>query len=298
MCAISFFFFRAFQKNWIAIESHDLKFKAHFAFMSFASMMLSYLLTSYAWFLTINRLSENNKMTFPETIAVVNTSGLTKYIPGKIWSYALQMYWLVKSGFPKSLILYVNALNIFVSLISATMLGLVFLVFSPGNIPLSIILPFLLFVLIFDGAVISFGPKLFNRFILLVNKFFNRDIQYYNTPTNLFVCLHAVHSASAFCFGMGAYYLCIGIGLDVSHGRMFLVMSALMISDAIGFLIFIVPGGLGVREGIMYFMLQGASTGALSLILPIATRIVSMLVDVCLGTLGFVLLKRLHNKHT
>ena len=178
------------------------------------------------------------------------------------------------------------------------MLGLGFLFFSPGAIPLTIIFPFLLLVLIFDGAFISFGPKIFNRFIFQANKFFKRDIRYYNTPAKLLVYLHGAHIASAFCFGMGAYCLCFGIGFDVSFRSMLLIMASMIVSDVIGFLAVIVPGGLGIREGIMYFMLQGASTGALSLILPIAARIVSMLVDICLGTLGFVLLKRFQIKHT
>ena len=70
-------------------------------------------------------------------------------------------------------------------------------------------------------------------------------------------------------------------------------MSSMMLSDVIGFLTVIVPGGLGVREGVMYFILKGDTPKTLSLILPIASRIISMLVDVTLGTIGIVLLKKL-----
>ena len=43
----------------------------------------------------------------------------------------------------------------------------------------------------------------------------------------------------------------------------FLVMSSMMLADVIGFLAVIVPGGLGVREGVMYLMLAGISIPAI-----------------------------------
>ena len=74
-------------------------------------------------------------------------------------------------------------------------------------------------------------------------------------------------------------------------------MASMMISDVIGYIgIHFVPGGLGVREGVMYFMLQGVSNAVFPLVLPIATRVVSMLADLCAGTISFILLKNLENK--
>jgi hypothetical protein len=236
-------------------------------------------------------LSGKNKITFSESIATVNTSNLTKYIPGKVWSYALQMFWLEKAGFPKSLILYVNLVNVFVSLITSMMLGIAYLACSPGTFPFMAIVPFLIILIIFDVAFIKYNSIVFNRLIFIFNTLFKRNIQYYDTSKKLLFSLHVIYFISAFCFGMGAYLMCFGIGFDVADRDMYSVMSSMMISDVIGFLTVIAPGGLGVREGVMYFMLKGASSGALSLILPIATRIVSMLVDILLGTLGIVMLR-------
>jgi uncharacterized membrane protein YbhN (UPF0104 family) len=70
-----------------------------------------------------------------------------------------------------------------------------------------------------------------------------------------------------------------------------LVISASMISDVIGFLAFIVPGGLGVREGIMYLLLEGISLKPLQLVLPVASRVVTMLVDILLGLVALRLLR-------
>jgi uncharacterized membrane protein YbhN (UPF0104 family) len=125
-----------------------------------------------------------------------------------------------------------------------------------------------------------------------VNRILKRGIGHYHLPGKLFFQLHLINLLAAFCFGIGAYFLCFGIGFDVAGRDIFPVMSSMMLSDVIGFLAVIVPGGLGVREGVMYLILKEDASKALSLILPIASRIVSMLVDVTLGTIGIVLLKK------
>jgi hypothetical protein len=222
---------------------------------------------------------------------MVNTSNLTKYIPGKVWSYALQMYWMEKEGFPKSLVLFVNLMNLYISLIAALILGLVFLVFLPGKFPLTVTVPLLIGLTGFEMVFLVFNSPIVNGLLSMINRIFKRDIKYFETSPKLISYLHVIYFAAAFSFGMGAWLLCFGIGFDVATGRMLSVMSAMMISEVAGFLAFIAPGGLGVREGVMYLLLRGAPSGALIFILPFATRIMSMLVDVILGALGLALLK-------
>jgi uncharacterized membrane protein YbhN (UPF0104 family) len=293
VAAVSYFFFREFQKNWLSIRSFELKFNTYFVFLSCTAVGINYLLTTYGWHYTLNSLSGSRKLTYPESIAIVNTSNLTKYIPGKIWSYALQVYWLSKEGFSNSLVLYVYVVNIVVVSLASLMLGVGYLIIFPVSIPPSVTVPLLLILLMFDMTFIEFNSTLFKRGISMVNKLFNRNMEYFETPRSLLLHLHLIHFVSAFFFGMGAYLVCFGIGFDLPQGSMPAVMSSLMISDVIGFFAIIVPGGLGVREGVMYMVLRGVSSGALPLMLPIAARIVSMLADVVLGLTGFMTLKKI-----
>jgi uncharacterized membrane protein YbhN (UPF0104 family) len=289
--AVSFYFIREFQKNWMNIHAFALNLDWRFVVLSFAAIAVTYLLATYGWFLTVNALSDR-KITFSASVATVNTGNLTKYIPGKVWSYAFQMYWLADAGFSKSLILYVNLVNLYVALITSTILGLSYLIFSPAKF-LGALPPYLLaaFVL-FDLWFIKFHAIFFKRFISAFNRTFKREIGYYETPTRLLLRLHLINFTAAFFFGLGAYLLCFGIGFAVDRGTMLLIMSSMMIADVMGFVAVIVPGGLGVRESVMYLLLSGASSAALALILPIATRIVSMIVDIFLGSIGFLLLRQ------
>jgi uncharacterized membrane protein YbhN (UPF0104 family) len=295
--AVSYFFYRAFQKNWSIVQSYRLTIEMFHVSVSFFCIVIAFLLHTYGWFITLNSLSRDKKISLWESIATVNISNLTKYIPGKIWSYALQMYWLVNAGFSKSLVLYVNFINLFITLIASSLLGVCYLVLSSSNIfPFTLVLTFLASLMVFDILFIKYNSTIFNRLIFLFNKIYKKDIRYFDISKRLLVQLHLVYFISAFCFGLAAYSMCFGIGLGVADEGMFSVMSAMIISDVVGFLAVIVPGGLGVREGVMYFLLKGETSGALFLILPIATRIIGMSVDVLLGITGLFLLKRMTSK--
>jgi uncharacterized membrane protein YbhN (UPF0104 family) len=63
-----------------------------------------------------------------------------------------------------------------------------------------------------------------------------------------------------------------------------------------GFLAIVVPGGIGVREGLMYAILGGELSGSLAIVMPVASRLLNMGVDIVLGAVAFKLLRTLMPK--
>jgi uncharacterized membrane protein YbhN (UPF0104 family) len=293
--AISIFFLGEFQRNWESIQAYDLNFNALYIFLSFATIAINYLLTTYGWFVALNALSNTAKITFPESIAAVDTGLLTKYLPGKVWSYAFQIYWLAKAGFSKSLILYVSFINLYTSLMTSMLLGLSYLVFFPQIFPSAVTFSLLSMLLFLDFCFINYNSYIFGKLTPVLNGILKRDIGYFEMPKKLFLYLHLINLLAAFSFGASAYFSCLGLGFTIGTNKITLVMSSLIIADVMGFVAIIVPGGLGVREGAMYLLLTGVSTTALSLLLPIATRVVTMLVDISLGTTAVALLNSYKN---
>ena len=92
LCVI-WFFARAFRRNWAEVRAHEFDLSWPFLLGSALATLAAILLATYAWYASINALS-SGKVDFRQSIAAANLSGLTKYIPGKVWSYALQMYFL------------------------------------------------------------------------------------------------------------------------------------------------------------------------------------------------------------
>lgn len=286
-----FFFARAFRNNWAAVSAHSFRLDGPLLFIAFVATVLTLLLATYAWHISINSFLTGDKITFSQSMAAVNSSGLTKYIPGKVWSYALQLYWLADLGLSKSVVVYVNLLNLLVSMITALLLGLACLVFSSTKLPLAVSLAPFCVLLLFDVVWVKFDAALLDGVVSVVNRIFKKNITFLGVPGHLLFRLHLVHGAANGVSGCSAYLLCRAMNYHLEPRATLLVVAATLVSDVIGFLAFLVPGGIGVREGMMYMMLDGTSTGPLALLLPLVSRVVSMVADIGVGVVALKLLR-------
>ncbi|MCJ7786034.1 MAG: hypothetical protein MUP41_19045, partial [Desulfobacterales bacterium] len=97
-------------------------------------------------------------------------------------------------------------------------------------------------------------------------------------------------------FGLAGYAACYGIGCDIPAEMAFPVSAATLFSDMLGFVMFLSPGGLGIREGAMFFLLEGITGKRIALLLPLALRIITMSSDLILGIAGFVFLRKYAGK--
>lgn len=291
IAGVAFFFFRALKRNWNEIQAAKLEFHYPLLLTAALFMLACYLLSTYAWHATVNALSIR-KLSFAQSVATFNASSLTKYLPGKFWSYALQMYWLGGVGFSKSLVMYANIVNLVISIVTTILAGLVCLLFSSSNLPPAMVLGALSLVLVGGVGLVRFSGAVFRALVTLASRWLKRDVRYFELSLKVTLELHVIHLLSAVAAGASTYFVCLGIGYWVGPRDAALVMASSLISDVAGVLAFIVPAGLGVREGIMYLMLDGVSLGALSLVLPIASRGVNMVVDLGLGAFALRLLRR------
>jgi len=287
-----YFFFRAFRRNWADVKAHEFRIAPLFVAGALLAAFTTCLLATFAWYSAMNELSRS-KIGFRQSVAAVNASSLTKYIPGKIWSYALQMYWLDGLGFSKALIVYVNLVNLLISLGTSLILGLLCLVVSGGGLPVRLVVGALFGLLVIDACSILFNRALLNVLIGVANRLLKRSFSYFEIKKSLLVKLHLIHLVSGVTSGLGAYLFCFGIGYRIDLNRALVVIGSSLVSDVVGFLAIIVPGGLGVREGLMYKMLGGSATGTLALVLPVASRMMNMFVDITLGAVALKLLQTL-----
>lgn len=292
LLAVGGFFARAFSRSWATFAAQHFQLRYPLLVLAALATAATSLLATVGWTLCLNRLS-SAKLSFGEGVAMFNSSSLTKYVPGKVWSYALQMYWLSRRNVPKPLVAYVNLLNLWVSMAMSLGLGLGYLLLSSTTLPRSLTLAALVAVLGADLVSIRFSGPLFNGVLGLLHRLLKREMTYFEVPLGLMLELHLVHLLAALSSGAAMYCACLGIGFEVTLNQALLVMASLLIADVIGFLAVFVPGGLGVREGVMYLLLGGGASGSLAVMLPIASRLLSMLVDVAVGGVALKLLRDL-----
>lgn len=288
--AVLGFFWHAFRANWETIRAHRFEFRPAFAALALLAFLATTFLGTWAWHASFNAVSRH-QLTIRESVAVVNASAFVKYIPGKVWSYAFQMYWLSKRGITKSLVVYVNLINTAVTLLTAALLGMVLLLLSPEQVAWELVLALLAVLAVLDFVCIRFNAALFGLLLKVVNRVFRKSIERLDIPLNVMLLLHLLHMAANVTFAAAIWAVCFAIGYEPDLLQASRVMAAFLLAEVVAFVTLISPGGVGVRESVMYALLGGAASGSFALLVPLAARAVSMLGDLIVGSVALRLLK-------
>lgn len=288
-----YFFIREFYANYGSISKFEFRINWFYLFVSQFLLIFVSLAGTYFWQRLLGIITSQH-ISFRESIAIVNTSQLTKYLPGKVWSYAIQMLLLSKKGISKTIVLYTNLFLTITSLFASTFWGLLYFVcFSPNNKRLWLLLLFL-FLIIYFGFI--FLNQFFLKVIIkIVQRLFKTTIAYTHINIGWIIIFQFLYLLVNAIFGLTGYFSALGLGFSLAFQEVFAIAASLIIGDLIGFIILIAPGGLGVREGIMLALLEVLGNKNLALILPIGTRIIGMISDLLLGGIGFIFLKKYYS---
>ena len=290
----SYFFIREFYANYDSISKFDFKINWFYLLTSQFLLILVAMGGTYFWQLLLKMITSQH-VSFRESLAIVNTSQLTKYLPGKLWSYALQMLLLSKKGISKTVVLYANLFLMMTSLFASTFLGLLyFACFSTNQNKLWLLLLFV-FLIIYFGFIFL-NQSCLKLLIKIVQKLFKKTINYTHIDVKWIIIFQLMYLLANAIFGITGYLLALGLGFSVSIQDIFAIAASLIIADMIGFIVLIAPGGLGVREGIMFALLATLGDKNLALILPIGTRIMGMISDFLLGAVGFIFFKKYYSR--
>jgi uncharacterized membrane protein YbhN (UPF0104 family) len=138
--------------------------------------------------------------------------------------------------------------------------------------------------------------RVFKGIVHLVNRVFRKDIVFFELPLSFMLKMQAGLIVSNVLFGLAGYAACYGMGCDIPAEMVLPVSAATLFADMLGFVMFLSPGGLGIREGAMFFLLDGITGKRIALLVPLALRIITMCSDLILGLTGFVLLRHYAGK--
>ena len=272
--------------NWAALQNFRLEFKLHYLASALILYLAGYLLDTYAWQVCMNRGRRGIDLDFPQSLAVLHGSGLMKYLPGRIWSYTAQLVWLRKYGFGAPVILFVNLISILGSMFVSVCFGLIYLAAYLSRLSLATAaLAFLVLVLL-NLAFIKWNTPVMNRIIALVSRLLKKEIEPVQNSSSLIIIMEIAHTGSWALVAAGAYLLGRGIGVDIPAAQTFALLSSMAVSWVAGYVAFILPAGLGVRELIMLSMLQGVVDPRTALLFPVLTRLMDLLAVVVLGLLS------------
>ena len=190
-------------------------------------------------------------------------TGVSRYLPGGIWHFGGRIIWLSQLPVP----LKASTRTVVAEQISVLWVALVssmFFVFSKGlsSLLLQALLGLMCFLLLIAASVI-----LTWTFKAADCEDRSRRIQSFKQITLYF--------AFWLCYGISIYTLIIALDYPIQQIESFTIIGYASLSWAVGYLIIFVPGGLGVREGVLTVLLSALLPFPIAGTIALLARLVS-----------------------
>lgn len=274
-----FFLGRALYRNLGDMSAYQWNLKPQFLALSFICLLANLAIAAFAWKRVL--LLFGVRLPFDQSFKITFVSGLGKYLPGKVWPYLSQIYLSGKAEISKSITLF-SVLLLFG--ISSLVGALVFIsslflwgVFSPLAI-LALLLAFsALTLMILSPSILN---KMLRALIFLSNKlrpgFFPGELVIRGRPRRVGEVV-LIFAANWVVFGTAVHFL-VNSFYSFDLTQSVILCGIFAVSVMSGIVSFFVPAGLGVREGVLSYLLAS--------FVPVSTAVVISLVMRMWTTLG------------
>lgn len=213
---------------------------------------------------------------------------LGKYLPGSVWSVVVQADMAKGLGVPRSRTAVVGLLTIMISALTGMIAGLpalpALLTREAGAVP-----PWAIVAVILALAVLLW-PPLLNRGIRTAMRLLRRDpLPHDLTPAAVGL------SALWFTLSWGAGGLAVWVmarsvapaGYDGWH-LLLVSVSGYLLAAGIGMFSFIVPAGVGVRDGVLVLLLATSMPVAAATAVVVVSRFLTVVADVAWAGAGWL----------
>lgn len=252
-----------------------------------------YLMRSFLWHFLLKE--KGIKISFKENTYRFTFSELKRYTPGNIWSFLSRASQFRQLGVDKKTIgaaIFADIQLVIVGCALASIPAIPWLINSQSELKSKVLalLPFSLIVIIIYFAITTF---LYRRKYDPKSSFISSlFLPGYNMNSKFKLVLISV--ATYTIFGIGNYVAMLSVhSLEFSN---FITLSSFFVfSLLIGYLSFITPMGLGVREGVVILGLSKLMSAADAGFVSIFTRIVLVMSELTFLFLLFIWKKTLKN---
>jgi uncharacterized membrane protein YbhN (UPF0104 family) len=251
-------------QNLGEISLYQWKIRYEFLVLSFLCLVVNLAVASYAWKKILTLF--HHSLPLDQSFKIMSVSATGKYVPGKVWQYLGQIYLGRKAGLPKSVTFFSMILLFLVYNLVGVLVFLFSLFFWRSFSPLPISVFSGVFISIF---VVALYPPILNRVLKILFRLFKREPLTIEARFDQILHILLILLVDWIIFGIGAYLL-LNSFYSIDLSQTVILCGIFAISVIAGILSFIVPAGLGVREGVQSYLL--------SLFIPVSMAILISLV--------------------
>ncbi|AJA46438.1 hypothetical protein CPAST_c03380 [Clostridium pasteurianum DSM 525 = ATCC 6013] len=236
--------------------------------------------SSYAW-KSILEFINKDKIPFNEITGVYVKSNIAKYLPGNFMHFAGRNLLAGKLGFKQLDITFCSILEILMLVFTSLILSCIFAMRSLKSsieyvltkVNISIVVAVILAVILVIAISIWFICKR-TKFLKNYSHLFTKGF------LKLLVKLFFIYGLTLVVPGV-FLLLCLKLILSaqVSAGAITIIIFSYILSWVLGFIVPGAPGGVGIREALLIFILTPFYTNSIVLLAAVLLRIISTLGD-------------------
>ena len=247
------------------INLGDLSFNYGILALSFLMIPLWFSIMCYIWKDMIEKFG--NRISMIDSMRIIGLSMFGKYIPGKLWFTLGRAVLAERLGVPKKVTFTTIILETYFLLLTGTVF-FVFLLFSLPTKPTYYASVFVIvLILLFPLSL----PVIFKRILNFLLKLLKKDALEINLSVFYVVKIIFLYVIIWIISGIEFYLLFrsfTSIPLDFLIG-----ISVYPAAWIIGFIVIIMPAGIGFREGVMFFFLSQKIPPDIAAIMTLLSRI-------------------------
>lgn len=267
---------RALYVSWSKISFEELEFNYIFLVLSALSHIGAYAVASLAWKYNLYLLGKH--IPYRDSFEILSLTRLGRYVPGKVWFAMGRAYFAKAKNIPQRTVFVSIVLEMILQFWAVVLLFLVSGAPSFGHgIQLN---PYVLIVILLLGFA-AIQPVVFKKTVSFVLKKLKRETIDFNLTFPKILTLLFLFFVVFLCQGIGFLFLTRSF-YPVEVTTYPILVGVFALAWLIGFLSFVTPAGLGIREGALSFLLREQLPTGIGIIAALLSRIWLTLVEVFL----------------
>ncbi|MCD5401527.1 flippase-like domain-containing protein [candidate division NPL-UPA2 bacterium] len=249
--AIFLFLGRSLRQGWSQVPFDRIRFDYRLLLFSSLTLLSGFVISGLLWHLILRAFG--GELPLRSSLKIAAFSQLGKYIPGKVWFLLGRCYLTKREGVSQHKALASTILEIVLLTLSGLMISAASVTFSKGWLPTElsclIVIPLLLLGF---GAI---HPRPLARVSNLLSRKFKGESVRLSLGYSRVISLLILYCVSWLVQGT-TFFILINSFYSIDIGLFPLIIGIYPLSVILGFLIVITPAGLGVREGVMSYLLK------------------------------------------
>ncbi len=248
--AILYFLGRYIFVSGKEIIAAHIKFTPVYLAISIVFLLAGSFLGTYAWYRVIIELGE--EITYWQALKAIAISQFGKYLPGKVWTVGGRVVLAKRYGISEM----VSTTGIFIETVVVLLSAIIIFILSSGFyrtefLPSKIYLVFLLIPL----SLLLLHPKILKFIINVLARLFKRNIATIDFKFKKLAMVYFLYFLSWAVHSCGFFFITRAI-YPISLNNFLGIIGSYSISWALSFIFFLIPGGFGIREGLLTFFLK------------------------------------------